>query len=314
MGWFKVDDQLAFHAKTVMVGNSAMGLWVRAGSWSSAHLTDGFIPAHMANAMANAMAKPSDTESLVESGLWDEVDGGYQFHDWSEFQPSGEEEKQKRKATSEARSAAGKAGAKARWDSKTDGKRNGKPMANASERDGKPMAPTRPVLKDKDSSSEVAKATPRPEVESLLDLLDKCIESNGLKTPSRNKGNTNSMRLLIDRDGYTPDQVAWIIRWATTDSFWRTNILSAVKLRDKFTQLMAKADVGQAPKAKAAGFNGEINVDAVLGKDYWQPPLPPEGMGVAEEIEWKKQRRADRKAERLEEARRKVETDNAAQI
>lgn len=50
---------------------------------------------------------------------------------------------------------------------------------------------------------------------------------------------------------------------------------------------------------------GEIDVDAILGKDYWTPGTPPEGLDVAEEIAWKKQQRAERNAERLEEARAK---------
>ena len=119
MGWFKVDDQLAFHQKAVIAGNAAMGLWVRAGSWSCAQLTDGFI----AKAMANAMANECDADALVLAGLWNEVEGGYQFHDWSEFQPSAEDEKEKRKA----RSLAGKKGAAARWANKTDSKSHSKP-------------------------------------------------------------------------------------------------------------------------------------------------------------------------------------------
>lgn len=138
MGWFKVDDQLAFHAKSVMAGNSAMGLWVRAGSWSSAQLTDGFIPTHMANAMANPMAKPCDPDALVMAGLWNEAEGGFQFHEWQDFQPSAEVEKAKRKATSAARSRAGKAGAAARWNDKPDSKG----MANEWQSDG--PDPTRP--------------------------------------------------------------------------------------------------------------------------------------------------------------------------
>ena len=138
MGWFKVDDQLAFHAKSVMAGNSAMGLWVRAGSWSSAQLTDGFIPTHMANAMANPMAKPCDPDALVLAGLWNEAEGGFQFHEWQDFQPSAEVEKAKRKATSAARSRAGKAGAAARWNDKPDSKG----MANEWQSDG--PDPTRP--------------------------------------------------------------------------------------------------------------------------------------------------------------------------
>lgn len=146
--WFKVDDQLAFNAKVVAAGNEAMGLWVRAGSWSAAQLTNGFIPEHMANAMANGMANECGAISLCHAGLWDEVEGGYQFHDWDDFQPCAEDEKERRREISEKRKAAGRKGAAARWagnsDGKPDGKRNGKPMANALPDYGKPMAPSRP--------------------------------------------------------------------------------------------------------------------------------------------------------------------------
>jgi len=155
VGWFKVDDQLAFHAKSVMAGNSAMGLWVRAGSWSSAQLTDGFIPTHMANAMANAMAKPCDPDALVLAGFWNEVEGGFQFHEWQDFQPSAETEKAKRKATSAARSRAGKAGADARWHGKPDGNR----IASEWQSDG--PDPTRPDLTlSKESVPETSRKKP----------------------------------------------------------------------------------------------------------------------------------------------------------
>lgn len=85
MPWFKVDDQLATHPKTVRAGNAAMGLWVRAGSWSAAHLTDGFVPT---SALPMLGATTKHAAQLVGARLWDEVDGGYQFHDWHEFQPS----------------------------------------------------------------------------------------------------------------------------------------------------------------------------------------------------------------------------------
>ena len=304
MSWFKVDDQLAFNAKVMLAGNSAMGLWVRAGSWSSAQLTGGFIPAHMANAMANAMANPCDADALVMAGLWDEAEGGYQFHDWADFQPDAEAEKEKRKATSKARSDAGKAGAAARWsrenNGKTDGKSNGKVIASEWQTDA--PVPSRPV---QTSLSEVSDETPRPDVIEILDLLDACLEQNGFKRPSRTKKNTDAARLLIDKDGYDVNQVSWMIRWATNDEFWRTNILSMSKLREKFDQLKAKAGVGNGPKP-ASGFNGEIDVDAILGRDIWTPPAPPPGMSVAEEIAWKKQQRAEHNAERLEQAKRKL--------
>lgn len=85
MAWLKVDDQLAFHPKVMQAGNSAMGLWVRAGSWCAANLTDGQLPANMIGTLG---AQRRHARSLVESGLWVETETGYAFHDWSEFQPT----------------------------------------------------------------------------------------------------------------------------------------------------------------------------------------------------------------------------------
>jgi hypothetical protein len=84
MPWFKVDDNLAFHAKTMLAGNAAMGLWVRAGSWSSQQLTDGHIPSHI----IAALGTHAQAGKLVSSGLWDFAEGGYQFHQWTERQPN----------------------------------------------------------------------------------------------------------------------------------------------------------------------------------------------------------------------------------
>ena len=73
--WFKVDDTLALHTKTVMAGNAAMGLWVRAGSWSAFHRSDGFIPA----ATARSLGTRRQCRLLISADLWAECDGGYQM-------------------------------------------------------------------------------------------------------------------------------------------------------------------------------------------------------------------------------------------
>ena len=79
MPWFKVDDNLAFHAKTVAAGNGAMGLWVRAGSWCSQQLTDGYVPDHMVATLGNRQ----QANRLVAVRLWEDADGGYRFHEWN---------------------------------------------------------------------------------------------------------------------------------------------------------------------------------------------------------------------------------------
>jgi hypothetical protein len=79
MPWFNVDDGLTFHRKVIKAGNSAMGLWVRAGAHCAQQLTDGFV----ATEIAHIIGTPKQAERLVLAGLWTVVEGGYQFHEYS---------------------------------------------------------------------------------------------------------------------------------------------------------------------------------------------------------------------------------------
>lgn len=90
------------------------------------------------------------------------------------------------------------------------------------------------------TSSEIAGDPEREDVAALLDLLDHEIQASGNRPPKRSKSNHDAMRLLLDRDNRTPDQIAYVIRWSQQDDFWQANILSASKLREKFDQLVAK--------------------------------------------------------------------------
>src|SRR5690606_18052232 len=49
----------------------------------------------------------------------------------------------------------------------------------------------------------------------------------------------NDIRLMR-ADGRTPEQIAALFRFANTDDFWRTNILSPGKLRQKWGVLAAR--------------------------------------------------------------------------
>ena len=90
----------------------------------------------------------------------------------------------------------------------------------------------------------------RPDVEKICDHLADRIVANGSKRPVITGGWRTEARLLIDKDSRTVDQVIKAIDWCQTDSFWRTNILSMPKLREKYDQLRLAA---QRP---AGGSNG----------------------------------------------------------
>lgn len=147
--WFKVDDMFWAHPKTLGLASEPIALWVRAGCWSVQHLTDGFIPTQVVYMLGSTDAMLEDgttldmwrtllvpAKALCLTGLWDEVDGGYQFHDWSDYQPSGYEVREARKAKSAARAEAGRRGAASRWNGKPDSKPDSKPVALRRQSDG----------------------------------------------------------------------------------------------------------------------------------------------------------------------------------
>jgi hypothetical protein len=95
--WFKIDDTFAMHEKVMAAGNSAIGLWARAGAWSMQQLTDGFVPDHV----LRALGTPKERRTLVEVSLWTEAEGGITFRNWSERQPTKEQVEAARQAAAE---------------------------------------------------------------------------------------------------------------------------------------------------------------------------------------------------------------------
>lgn len=86
-----------------------------------------------------------------------------------------------------------------------------------------------------------APAQDRPDVERLCYHLADRIEANGSKRPEITKRWRSAARLMLDRDGRTEQQITAAIDWCQGNEFWRANILSMPKLREKYDQLRLQA-------------------------------------------------------------------------
>lgn len=113
-----------------------------------------------------------------------------------------------------------------------------------------------PSYSEERSTSDVADATIREEVVMILDYLDAAIERNGAKKPARTKKNIDAARRLLDIDERTPTQVRGAIDWATSDPFWRSNILSMTKLREKYDQLRLSAQRSNPTQNREPAYAG----------------------------------------------------------
>lgn len=259
MPWFKVDDKLHDHRKVRKAGKASMGVWVLAGSWSMDNLTDGFIPEHVLLRWGTR----ADAGRLVAAGLWyvDEYEGerGWRFHDWTRFQPSAAVTA----ATKAKEAEAGIRGNHKRWhadrqitdpdceycyrdpDRVPDGLPEGPPESGAN----RPVPEPDPNVSPNGETPSV-----RADVERVCDHLAGRIASNGSKRPTVTARWRNAARLMLDRDGRSEVEVMRAIDWcqigtSPAATFWRSNILSMPKLREKFDQMRLQAEREQSAPA-----------------------------------------------------------------
>jgi hypothetical protein len=265
--WMKVDDQLHAHRKMRAVTRThpskrrdiaPMGLWVAAGSWSAQNATDGWVPEDELDRWDEDWK--TLVARLIKAGWWWPVErdgeAGYGFNDWLDYNPE-----------SEAASRSGSFGNHVRWHANKGvvnpecehcpkepdsdpfdhpesggdiGGRSGGESGSESRTVALP-GPTRPLPDPIPTPVVSAIAERRDDVERLCEHLAERIEANGASKPTITGRWRDAARLMLDRDGRTETDVFAAIDWCQADEFWRANILSMPKLREKYDQLRLQA-------------------------------------------------------------------------
>jgi len=216
----------------------------------SQHLTDGLVaPKAMQRKVG---ATDADTQILLDAGLWHGPDHGCEacreacptipenrvyVHDFLEHNRDAAQAKRVSKKRSDA--------AKARWNTPKEDDANcmqnalqNEPVCNA-ERE-----------REKEREEEAKASSPenvRPDIESIIQGFSELLTANDVKHKPGQSWHT-AARLLIDKDGYNPEQIMFVARFAANDEFWKSNILSIPKLREKFEALKIKAQAQARPK------------------------------------------------------------------
>lgn len=135
MSWVRIDDHFDEHPKFAAAGPIGMALWLAGLAYANRNLTDGFIPwAAARNLVSWSFLGPDDGAGrkiyrlsvssgmvgndvdddfaitlLLDCGLWEERDDGYEIHDYAQYQPT----KSAIEATHALKQAAGQAGGQA---------------------------------------------------------------------------------------------------------------------------------------------------------------------------------------------------------
>jgi hypothetical protein len=96
MSWFRVDDGFPEHPKVEGLERNpklymaAITVWTMMGADCARRLTDGFVSVSRLEKVLCRLGKSArnGATALVDCGLWRVVDGGWQYHDWQEYQPT----------------------------------------------------------------------------------------------------------------------------------------------------------------------------------------------------------------------------------
>ena len=99
MTWCPLEETITDHPKILQVGHKGFALYVAGLCYASKHLTSGFIltPA-VSSLLPDLRAQVAKVAvGLVNAGLWEETSGGYQVHDYLDYQRSREQVEARRR-------------------------------------------------------------------------------------------------------------------------------------------------------------------------------------------------------------------------
>lgn len=155
MAWLKIESSVARHRKFVQAGPAAAWLWVCGLAYCQEGLTDGFIPREALAYLGVKNLRPL-VSHLVAAGLWDEVDDGWQVHDYlAHNKPASEI----RRINSERR-AGGKLGGRPNPECKPSDKDKVIDKANLTENPAVAVAEDQQQRKEKISAEPLRDSTP----------------------------------------------------------------------------------------------------------------------------------------------------------
>ncbi|MDH6448247.1 hypothetical protein M2155_000655 [Streptomyces sp. SAI-119] len=266
--YVKVHDGLPDHPKIIEAGGEAGWLYICGLAYASRQLTDGVISKRLVRRLTDGSNPEASASALVRVGLWHDGEhdcpkcplagpDAYVIHDYLDHQRSASEVADLRSK----RAAAGQRGGKRSGESRraaSEAEANAEALASDLVKQpgskNEPETETETEVKEKNSrtSAKPDNAPLRHDVERVCKHLATVIEKGGTKRPPVTRKWRNDIRLLIDKDGITPDQAIAAIDWAHASDFWQAHILSPAKLRAKYETLRRQATAEQR-KNRPAG-------------------------------------------------------------
>lgn len=136
------------------------------------------------------------------------------------------------------------------------------------------------TTKPKKRAAKPKKTEPyREDVDRVCNYLAEWIVKNGSKRPTITNEWRVEARRMIDLDKRSLEEIHQITRWSQKHSFWKSNIMSIPKLREKFDQLRLRmeADEEREQQGRRGGYDsGYPDRNGIATRDVKPAAMPAE--------------------------------------
>ena len=141
------------------------------------------------------------------------------------------------------------------------------PKRGMSPKRGTKLSPLLGNTKGKEKET-LSRKTLKAEFFDLVDLLIERMKQNDLlaktpKTEKRREKWANEFCLLVEKDKRPIEEIKGVLEWCQGDSFWKGNILSPAKLREKYPQLRLRMIEKQDEQGKRESFSDAEHADYI---------------------------------------------------
>lgn len=271
--FIKIEANMVDHPKMIGISGEAKWSLVEMVLYSQAHLTDGFIDERVASRKWSEEAIGELLSNDPVNPSISKADGGYQIHNYTDYQRSAEEVE----SILESKRAAGAKGGKASGEArriKAEAKLK-QNEANAKQTRSETKPDTEAYT---DTDTEITNnlnnvAQERHDVQILCETLADLIVANGSKKPTVGKSWLDAARLLLDSDERDLQDALSLLKWSQQHDFWKSNILSMPTFRKQYDKLRLQRD-GELndPRTKSViGRGAFYDGNGILrGPNDWQ--------------------------------------------
>ena len=284
-------------------GPDAELLFIRALAYCKASKTDGRVPDYDLPVVAVGLRNATKSAAaLVKHGLWEITEDGWYVRSWLKWNKPVKVEQEFHQQQSEH----GARGNHQRWHvdkgvfdpdcefcPDVEANREGDRVPDRVGESRPESGGESPIREGKGSKREGKEKTP-----SSADADGPSFDDFWQQYP-RKVGKQDAKKVWLRKVKHSPaaDIIAGLSRW---QAYWKRENTQQEFIPHPSTWLQ------RGSWEDELGEQGQLDIDAILGRDLWTPPPPPADItpGTPAYQQWLRDQRAQRRAEREQEARR----------